>query len=88
MFSIKFLALFLSYHFLTEPSSNGGKGGLIYTHKLARGTIESSAVKMYGIELAKTTSMPKEVIAQAKLIAEELMKGRKVSFHRIIIRTV
>ena len=54
---------------------------MIYTHKLAKGTVEVSALKNYGIELAKMSSMPKEVIARAEEIAQELMEAKKVRVH-------
>lgn len=59
-----------------NPDLNGGDGNsLIHTHKLVSGTSE---MLHYGIELAKTTTLPKEIIFKAEILADELVKGKKV----------
>ena len=55
--------------------NNGDCNSLIHTHKLASGTSE---MLHYGIELAKTTTLPKEIIYKAEILADELVKGKKV----------
>ena len=68
--------LFSSYHFLTKELSDG-RGGPVYTHKLAKGT---GTPANYGIELAKASSLPREVVADAEEIAKEVALATKVRF--------